>query len=309
MSKTALIAALAIVLLPAPARAEPTGDQLEAAEERLEQVVEDYNEVREDLRDAREQAAALTRQLKPLERQLAARQAQVGVIATTAYQTSRLAPALAVINADTAAEYTERMLVLQRLAGQQQEAIDGLLATRKRTVTAREELDAVVAQRTADERSLAAKKRQIERDVARLERVRTDTGYTAPPAVRGFKPAFSAGRAGAAVRFAYAQLGKAYRFGASGPRSYDCSGLTSAAWARAGVPLPHNARRQYHSVGHISRADLRPGDLIFYYRSIHHVAIYAGGGKMIHAPRHGEPVRLDDVDYQPIHGYGRPSLS
>lgn len=309
MSKTALIAALAIALLPTPARAEPSGDQLAAASERLEQVIEDYNEVREDLRDTREQAAALTRQLKPLERQLATRQARVGVIAVTAYQSSAMAPALAVINAESAAEYADRMLVLERLAGQQQVVIDGLLAARSRVEGARRELEAVARQRAEEERSLAQKKRRITQDIARLEQVRERTGYVAPKLLRGFTPSFSAGRAGVAVRFAYAQLGKAYRFGASGPSAYDCSGLTSAAWARAGVRLPHNARRQWHSVAHISRGELRPGDLIFYYRSIHHVGIYAGGGKMIHAPRHGEPVRIDDVDYQPIHGYGRPSRS
>jgi cell wall-associated NlpC family hydrolase len=197
--------------------------------------------------------------------------------------------------------------VLERLAGEQKQVIDSLSAARERVEAARHSLDAAASQQAAQELTLATKKQQIEQDIDRLEQLREQTGFKPRPTVKGFKPAFSPGKAGAAVRFAYAQLGKQYRFGSDGPNSYDCSGLTSAAWAKAGVPLPHNARRQWRAVDRVSRDELKPGDLIFYYRSVHHVAMYVGGGKMIHAPQHGEPVRVDDVDYQPIHGYGRPS--
>ena len=83
-------------------------------------------------------------------------------------------------------------------------------------------------------------------------------------------------------RYAYAQIGKPYVYGAAGPAAFDCSGLTKAAWAAAGVTLPHNAARQYSSMAHLARADLAPGDLVFYYSDIHHVAIYIGNG-------HGHP--------------------
>lgn len=110
-----------------------------------------------------------------------------------------------------------------------------------------------------------------------------------------------------AVQFAYAQVGKPYRWGAAGPDSYDCSGLTSAAWQAAGVSLPHNAARQYASMAHVSRADLQPGDLVFYYADIHHVAIFVGDATVIHAPTAGENVRLQRLDHAPIRGFGRPS--
>lgn len=303
---TALIAALVIVLLPAPAQATPIGDQLDTAGEHLEKVIEDYNEVRDNLRTTRRQIADLNEEIRPLERQLAARRARVGVIATAAYRSSGVSTALAVISAESASDFADRLLVLDRLASEQKQAIDSLSAARDRVEAARRSLDAAAGQQASQELALATKKQQIEENITRLERLREQTGFKPRPTIKGFKPTFSPGRAGAAVRFAYAQLGKQYRFGSDGPNSYDCSGLTSAAWAKAGVPLPHNARRQWRAVSRVSRDELKPGDLVFYYRSIHHVGMYVGGGKMIHAPQHGEPVRVDNVDYQPIHGYGRP---
>jgi peptidoglycan DL-endopeptidase CwlO len=305
--KTAFVALAAVlVLVPAPADAAPT-DTLQAKVHALEQVIEDYNEVREDLRATRRQQADLARKLHPLERALDARQERLGMIAATAYRTSGAAPALVVINAESASDFADRLLVLDRLAAQQHKAITALSVARERFDTSRRTLDALVAQQTAQHRQLGGKKAQIEKDIRHLERLRELSGYTPVRSrISGFVPTFTPDRAGAAVRFAYAQLGKGYRFGAEGPDSYDCSGLTSAAWGRAGVSLPHNSRRQWDAVSPIDRSELRPGDLVFYYESIHHVAIYVGGGKMIHAPQHGEPVRIDDVDYQPIHGYGRP---
>ncbi|WP_173077380.1 C40 family peptidase [Phytohabitans rumicis] len=289
----------------------PPGDQLDgklyAAAERLERVIEDYNEVRDDLRATRREQADLAVRMRPLEQALAARQARIGMMAATEYRNSGAGPVLAVITAESASALADRLLILDLLAAQQREAITALTAARARFDATRRTLDALAAQQTAQEQHLTGQRRQIEKDISDLERLREQTGYRPARGVRGFVPSFSAGRAGAAVRFAYAQLGKRYRFGAEGPDAYDCSGLTSAAWGRAGVALPHNARRQWHSVTRVSRSELRPGDLIFYYSSIHHVAMYVGGGKMIHAPQHGEPVRIDNVNYQPVHGYGRPS--
>jgi cell wall-associated NlpC family hydrolase len=72
------------------------------------------------------------------------------------------------------------------------------------------------------------------------------------------------------------------------------------------VTLPHNAARQYSSMPHLTRADLAPGDLVFYYGDVHHVAIYIGNGMVIHAPQTGDAVRAAGMDMAPIHGYGRP---
>jgi cell wall-associated NlpC family hydrolase len=121
-----------------------------------------------------------------------------------------------------------------------------------------------------------------------------------------YVPVFTKDAAGTAVRFAYQQLGKSYRFASEGPDTYDCSGLTMASWRAAGTRLPHNAAMQWRTVRHVDRPDLRPGDLVFYYRDIHHVAMYVGDGRIIEAPEVGEVVSIRPIDFAPIRGYGRP---
>jgi cell wall-associated NlpC family hydrolase len=114
------------------------------------------------------------------------------------------------------------------------------------------------------------------------------------------------GAAAAAVRFALAQVGKPYSWGSAGPYSYDCSGLTMASWAQAGVALPHSAAEQYDVTRHIPESALQPGDLVFFYSPIGHVTIYIGNGLMVSAPTYGEPVSvipLNSLDQ--VTGYGR----
>jgi cell wall-associated NlpC family hydrolase len=105
-----------------------------------------------------------------------------------------------------------------------------------------------------------------------------------------------------ALAYAKRQLGDSYRYGAAGPRSWDCSGLTMKSWRSAGVRLPHSARGQYHRGKHVSRSHLRKGDLVFFYSGISHVGIYAGNGKIIHASRPGTPVGYIRISSMPYRG-------
>lgn len=110
------------------------------------------------------------------------------------------------------------------------------------------------------------------------------------------------GGADRAIAFAKAQLGDPYVWGAAGPDAWDCSGLMMGAWGAAGVSLPHYAAAQYEAGTPISASDLRPGDLVFWGTtsspsSIHHVAMYIGGGMIIHAPRTGRDVEIDNMYY------------
>ncbi|MEU3072499.1 C40 family peptidase, partial [Streptomyces laurentii] len=103
------------------------------------------------------------------------------------------------------------------------------------------------------------------------------------------------------------QIGKPYVWGATGPSSYDCSGLTQAAWRAAGVTLPRTTWDQVKVGTRVATADLQPGDLVFFYDDISHVGIYIGGGKMIHAPKPGAYVREESIYYMPIYGSVRPA--
>ncbi|MGW0731047.1 NlpC/P60 family protein [Streptomyces sp. NPDC002851] len=112
-------------------------------------------------------------------------------------------------------------------------------------------------------------------------------------------------RAEQAISFAYEALGSPYVWGATGPDAYDCSGLTQAAYRSAGVSLPRTTYTQINAGRPVSRSELAPGDLVFFYSSISHVGLYVGNGQMIHAPNPGAPVRLAPVDSMPWAGATR----
>ncbi|MER6471994.1 C40 family peptidase [Streptomyces collinus] len=119
-----------------------------------------------------------------------------------------------------------------------------------------------------------------------------------------------AAKAAKALDFARAQIGKPYVWGATGPGSYDCSGLTSAAWKAAGVTLPRTTYDQVGAGTTVSLTDAQPGDLVFFYDDISHVGIYIGDGMMIHAPKPGAYVREESIYYggaSIIHSVVRPA--
>ncbi|MBO4256774.1 C40 family peptidase [Streptomyces griseorubiginosus] len=130
----------------------------------------------------------------------------------------------------------------------------------------------------------------------------TDTGVTTDSSY--------AAKAAKALAFARAQIGKPYVWGATGPGSYDCSGLTQAAWKAAGVDLPRTTYDQVNAGTTVSLADAQPGDLIFFYDDISHVGVYIGNGMMIHAPKPGAYVREESIYYAGasiIHSVVRPA--
>ncbi|MEV0439175.1 NlpC/P60 family protein [Streptomyces spectabilis] len=121
----------------------------------------------------------------------------------------------------------------------------------------------------------------------------TDSGYAA--------------KAEKVIAFAEKQIGKPYVWGATGPGSYDCSGLTQAAWKTAGISLPRTTWDQVKVGTTVSTSGAKRGDLVFFYDDISHVGIYIGNGKMIHAPKPGANVRVESIYYMPIHSVVRPA--
>ncbi|MEU6063084.1 NlpC/P60 family protein [Streptomyces sp. NPDC047082] len=117
--------------------------------------------------------------------------------------------------------------------------------------------------------------------------------------------AASNSRAAAAVAYAYQKLGSPYVWGATGPDAFDCSGLAQAAYRSAGISLPRTTYAQINAGRRVSRSELLPGDLVFFYSGISHVGIYVGNGQMIHAPNPSAPVRLAPIDEMPFAGATR----
>jgi cell wall-associated NlpC family hydrolase len=206
-----------------------------------------------------------------------------------------------------------------QVAEQRQRGLEELARQRAAALAAKkaEELRKRIAAREAAERAREAAEEQ-----AREEREKRENHgkKTKPPRHKPGRGGDDNGGgystrkgAAAAIAFALAQLGDPYVWGATGPSSWDCSGLTMGAWKKAGVQLPHYSVAQYEQIKHISADELRPGDLIFWAEdsndpsTIFHVAMYLGGGRMVHAPRTGKPVKLENVYYwETPDFFGRP---
>jgi peptidoglycan DL-endopeptidase CwlO len=156
------------------------------------------------------------------------------------------------------------------------------------------------------EQTLAELRAAERRRAAAADRPATTAPSASSPS-RTPPPKAVSGNVGAVIRYAYAQLGKPYQWGATGPGAFDCSGLTMMAWAQAGVSLPHSSRAQIGIGRQVTRGELQPGDLIFRYSPISHVSLYVGNGQQISATHTGSTVKLQSAFQGEVVGYSRPT--
>ncbi|MBB2948054.1 cell wall-associated NlpC family hydrolase [Actinoplanes lutulentus] len=303
------LTAFAITLSGASAaHAAPSAElkkKIKAAEEKLEDVAESYNKMRLELKETKAESKQLESSLKPTEIALAAATAKVETIATTTYMQGRPG-GMTVLVAGDQGSLLERLTFLEQISRTNQQNIDTYTETTQTFAERKAALKTTQAKQTAQVKELAKRKDKIEGDLDDLYDMR-EAAYGSATEDSGSytgKIPSIAGSAGTAVTYAFNAIGKPYGYGDDGPSSYDCSGLTSAAWAAAGKSLPHNAAAQYSATARISKADLKPGDLIFY-RSNGHVALYVGDGKIIDAPSAGRDVLYRGMNIMTPNGYGR----
>ena len=164
----------------------------------------------------------------------------------------------------------------------------------------------VLAKLTEEERQRIAAEEQKAREEAQAAAEGTTTPGTTTSTTTTDTVVDGSSKGAQALAFAKSQLGKPYRYASAGPNAYDCSGLTSAAWAKAGVSLPRTSQTQIGVGRSVSKSELQPGDLVFYYGGITHVGLYAGNGQIVHAPRPGKSVEYASVDSMPFAGARRP---
>ncbi|MFD9986257.1 NlpC/P60 family protein [Streptomyces massasporeus] len=132
------------------------------------------------------------------------------------------------------------------------------------------------------------------------------TARTLTPSAAGRRTLTPSAEGRRAVRYAVRQLGKPYEWGAEGPKTFDCSGLTSQAWAEAGTPVPRTSQEQWKRLKRIPLDELRPGDLVVYFPKATHVALYLGDGMVVQAPRPGAKVKVSPIAANPVLGAVRP---
>ncbi|MFF3589179.1 NlpC/P60 family protein [Streptomyces sp. NPDC002387] len=195
---------------------------------------------------------------------------------------------------------------IQKKLGTARELLSRLTAEEKARLAAIEKKKQEEARRQAEElarQQEAARQKQAAQESSSSTTTGGSSGSSTTVPSNGTK-------AEKALAYARAQVGKPYVWGATGPDSYDCSGLTQAAWKAAGVSLPRTTYDQVDAGTTVPLADAQPGDLIFFYDDISHVGIYIGDGMMIHAPKPGAYVREESIYYDGasiIHSVVRPA--
>lgn len=193
------------------------------------------------------------------------------------------------------AEQTQKVLTnAQTLAAKQKKA----MATKKKDVLGRlSDRKALLRTINSDIKAMIAAQQAEEAASARRAWSASNRSSGRHWIDVGGNPPSNASRGEKVVYWAKTRLGCPYVWAADGPSSFDCSGLTMWSYAKVGVSLPHSSRDQIHYGSRVSRANLEPGDLVFFGRSsIHHVGIYVGGGMYIHAPHSGDVVKISSLD-------------
>ncbi|MFI7011564.1 C40 family peptidase [Streptomyces sp. NPDC050145] len=176
---------------------------------------------------------------------------------------------------------------------------------RKKKASAKKRIEKQIKAAQKIESTLEKKERERLRKLEEEAEQKAQTAWLSSGVLKEINGrATKAGKA--AVEFATAQIGKPYVWGAEGPKSYDCSGLTSQAWAAAGRPIPRTSQEQWKQLKHIDVKDMRPGDLIIYHDDASHVGMYIGDGAIVHAPRPGRSVTLAGAGSMAILGVVRP---
>ena len=317
---TALLAAVAGPMAPSNALPQLTIAQVEARvhalNEQAEKITESYNLARERLTALKRQQRISAHRLAAEQRRLARVQKTISATADATYRTGGFGQYVLGAATDPQSFLDQAMLLdaLSRTQAQQfasagaaNRAVEGAKARYDaQAVQVRQQLSRISSQKSHIE-SLLAQARDLLSSLRADQRARMAAAAAAEraqqTAMRGSYNGPASGQAAVAIRFAYNQLGKPYVYGASGPNSYDCSGLTMAAWNAAGVYLPHNAAAQQSATRAVSSP--QPGDLVFFGYPASHVGLYIGNGRMIAAPHTGDVVKIQAV-YGGVSGYGRP---
>jgi cell wall-associated NlpC family hydrolase len=318
-----------LTALPGTASADPSPEQLTQqvadASHQLEAVSEQLNQARTTLEQQQAAVTKADQDAAAADARLHAMDGQIRQLARSAYTTGDVSRVDALLTSRSAGELVAQMGTLDAIAGHQTAVVkqvsDAAGAARRAraaaqgaAAAAQHTLDDVTAEQSRLQSQIADYRRQYAALTAAQQQVVVQkvTGTApAPAAAPAAAPvaatagdsapvapvaAAGSGSAAAAVRTALAQVGKPYSWGAAGPNAFDCSGLTQYSWAAAGVALPHSSGAQSRMGTPVSKAQLQPGDLLFFGNPVVHVAMYVGGGQMVHASTEGQPVKVVPVE-------------
>ncbi|MHC0433487.1 C40 family peptidase [Streptomyces sp. O3] len=295
---------------------------------RAEDATETYNATAEKLKAQKAETRRLSRALARTRVALGASRSAAGRLARQQYQnTGDLSPYVRLLLARDPRHALDQGRLIRRAAAERARTVGRLTAGERRA----EEL-AAKSREALDKQLTLAEKRKEQKDtvterLAEVQRLLAGLSAEQLARLRALEEARTAeaqekliasgalggpatrppSRAGAAaLRYAVEQIGKPYEWGAEGPTAYDCSGLTSQAWGRAGRPVPRTSQEQWAELPRVPLDTVRPGDLVVYFPEATHVALYLGDGMVVHAPRPGAKVKVSPIAANPLLGVVRP---
>lgn len=302
-------------------RPTPSGADVDRLYREAEVATEKYNGVKEKADSARRRLRDLQDETARAQARLNKAREALGTVAAAQYRSGGLDPALRLMLSDDPDAYLDGAALAERAGSRHHaelgrvraqlreiEKLRGAARVEVRTLTARRD-ELGRHRRTITEKLSAAREALSRMSPEERARITGDSlrgarsaGGTARDAALAQAPN---ARAAQAVAYARQKLGSPYVWGATGPDAFDCSGLVLAAYRSAGVSLPRTTYAQIDAGRRISRSELLPGDLVFFYSGISHVGLYIGNGQMIHAPNPSAPVRVAPVDQMPFAGATR----
>jgi cell wall-associated NlpC family hydrolase len=319
--------------------------QIDAAWQKLEPVIEQYNKVRSELTANQRRSAELSRRIEPLGKSVEISRTRVqGIVAGYYKQERSLSIFNALLSRGSSpTALGDQLALVNQVADSERRQITRLSAQQASYDADKEKVDALIAIQQRQQAQLAARKKAIDAEIKRLDALHRQIAATeAAVAAKAAADAAAAraaaaaqtaatasstspitstsslfiggkcpavpitGSGGVAAKTACNQIGEPYVWAADGPDSFDCSGLTQYAWASAGAQLDHYTGSQWTAGVAVSRANLRTGDLVFFYSDHHHVGIYVGNGLIVHAPHTGDVVRMAQLANMPYSGARRP---
>ncbi|OLE22893.1 MAG: hypothetical protein AUG44_23705 [Actinobacteria bacterium 13_1_20CM_3_71_11] len=292
---------------PAPGDIEA---QIDQTWNTLEPMIEKYNAVHGQYTAMQAKVNALKAQIAPLQLQVDLAMTRVGAISAQAYMFGPGSKLNALMQGSDPAQFVDELTTLDQIARREAATVSDVAKLRDQYEVQKKPLDDALATLQQQNDDLSAQKTTIEAKIKQLDSMRL-AAYGNGQGTGSLRPVtcpqvYTGDRGSRAAQFACQQIGKRYVWAADGPNTYDCSGLTEAAWRSVGVSLPHNALEQKYATPRVAVGDLRPGDLVFYYSDVHHVVIYVGNGWVVSAPTFGIPVEMQKIDMSRYNSAGRP---
>lgn len=309
LTAVTLIAVSALIAAPGVADAEPSASDVRKKVEKLErefsQLAEEYNEAKEDHDSTKKKLKDVKSDLKKSEKDLKGLRKQVGSMASAAYSGTDYSSPAYLMGSGGPEDSLRQAADLGYLSNNQTESLSKYSEKKDRLEKLEKESKDTEAKAKKKLKDADKAKDRGEKKIEKQQQILDDLSSTEQDSAtsgvgdgRGGSASGGSsyngpatGNAKAALDFAYAQVGKPYVWGGTGPDGFDCSGLTQAAWKKGGVNLPRTSQSQFGAGQRVSFGELQPGDLLFFYSSSpSHVGIYAGDNKMVHASTSSKPV-------------------